>query len=85
MTGVGGTGAAMTSVGTAELLSSGSGSLVAEVRPASFSIGSVAEAGTLTTNVNAAVAPAGSVAMSQVMIPPAPTAGVAQENKGPLF
>ncbi len=40
---------------------------------------------TLTTSVKAATAPAGSEAMLQLTVPPAPTAGLVHEKAGPVF
>ena len=73
-------------VAVAELFA-GVGSFVGELAAAVLVI--VAPLATLaltfTTTVKAATAPAGSEAMLQLTVPPAPTAGLVHEKAGPVF
>ena len=66
-----------------ELLFAALGSAVAEETVAVFDSEPVADGETLKTNANVAEAVVANVAMVQVIVPPAPTAGVVQLNVGP--
>jgi hypothetical protein len=79
------TGVAVINVDAAEVLFPGTGSGLAAVTVAVLLIWPVAKGATLSTMLNVAEAPLANVAMMHVIVPVAPTGGVAHVKMGPVI